>query len=152
MNVEYINPFTQATFDVLTMIGSFEPKLGKPSVKSDALLSVGVVIVVGIIGEVKGQVCYSFTEDTARAIASTMMMGMPVDTFDEMAKSAVSELTNMISGNASTGIAAKGFNIDISPPTLITGENVKIASNVKMSLLIPVTTTAGTIEIIVSLE
>jgi len=152
MNVEYINPFTQATFDVLTMLGSFDPKLGKPSVKSDALISNGVVIVVGIIGEVKGQVCYSFTEDTARAIASTMMMGMPVDFFDEMAKSAVSELTNMISGNASTGIAAKGFNIDISPPTLVTGENVKITSNVKMSLLIPVTTTAGIIEIVVSLE
>lgn len=152
MNVEYINPFTQATFDVLTMIGSFDPKLGKPSVKSDAIISVGVVIVVGVIGEVKGQVVYSFTEETAKKIASTMMMGMPVDEFDEMAKSAVSELTNMISGNASTGIAAKGFNIDIAPPTLITGENVRITSNVKMSLLIPVTTTAGLIEICVSLE
>lgn len=152
MNVEYINPFTQATFDVLTMLGSFDPKLGKPSVKGDSLISVGVVIVVGVIGEVKGQVVYSFTEETAKRIASTMMMGMPVDTFDEMAKSAVSELTNMISGNASTGIAAKGFNIDIAPPTLVTGENVKITSNVKVSLLIPVTTTAGVIEIYVSLE
>ena len=102
MNVEYINPFTQATFDVLTMFGTFDPKLGKPFVKDDALISVGVVVVVGIIGEVKGQVAYSFSEETAKMIASTMMMGMPVDTFDEMAKSAVSELSNMISGNAST--------------------------------------------------
>ena len=109
MNVEYINPFTQATFDVLTMFGTFDPKLGKPFVKDDALISVGVVVVVGIIGEVKGQVAYSFSEETAKMIASTMMMGMPVDTFDEMAKSAVSELSNMISGNASTAIAAKGL-------------------------------------------
>ena len=152
MNVEYINPFTQATFDVLTMFGTFDPKLGKPFVKDDALISVGVVVVVEIIGEVKGQVAYSFSEETAKMIASTMMMGMPVDTFDEMAKSAVSELSNMISGNASTAIAAKGFVIDIAPPTLITGENMRLATNVKKSLVVPVSTTAGNIDIWVSLE
>ncbi len=143
MNVEYINPFTHATFEVLSMFGSLDPKVGKPAVKDDALVSTGVVVVVGIIGEVKGQVAYTFTEDTAKAIASAMMMGMPVDVFDEMAKSAVSELANMISGHASTAIAAKGFTIDIAPPTLVTGENVRIATNVKKNLVIPIESTAG---------
>lgn len=152
MNVEYINPFTQATFDVLSMFGTFDPKLGKPSVLEDALVSEGVAVVVGIIGEVKGQVVYTYTEETAKQIASTMMMGMPVEAFDEMAKSAVSELANMISGNASTAIAAKGFTIDIAPPTLIAGENVRITSNVKKNLIIPVTTSVGIIKIFVSLE
>ena len=151
--VTYINMAqVDPQFDVLTMFGTFDPKLGKPFVKDDALISVGVVVVVGIIGEVKGQVAYSFSEETAKMIASTMMMGMPVDTFDEMAKSAVSELSNMISGNASTAIAAKGFIIDIAPPTLITGENMRLATNVKKSLVVPVSTTAGNIDIWVSLE
>lgn len=152
MNVEYINPFTQATFDVLSQSGTFDPKLGKLSVKEENITSIGVAIVVGIIGEVKGQIVYSLTEDTAKQIASTMMMGMPVDTFDEMAKSAVSELSNMISGHASTAIAAKGLTIDISPPTLITGIDVKVASNVKKVVVVPVTTTAGILEINIALE
>lgn len=152
MNVEYINPFTHATFEVLSMFGSLDPKVGKPAVKDDALVSTGVVVVVGIIGEVKGQVAYTFTEDTAKAIASAMMMGMPVDVFDEMAKSAVSELANMISGHASTAIAAKGFTIDIAPPTLVTGENVRIATNVKKNLVIPIESVAGVVNVWVSLE
>jgi chemotaxis protein CheX len=152
MNVEYINPFTQATFDVLSQFGTFDPKLGKPYVKSEPLTSIGVAVVVGIIGEIKGQVIYSIDVETAKQIASAMMMGMPVEEFDEMAKSAVSELSNMISGNASTAIAGKGMEIDIAPPTLITGENVKIASNVKQTVVIPITTTAGVIEINVALE
>jgi hypothetical protein len=86
MNVEYINPFTQATFDVLSMFGTFDPKLEKPALAGESLLSEGIAVVVGIIGEVKGQVVYTYSEDTAKAIASTMMMGMPVETFDEMAK------------------------------------------------------------------
>jgi chemotaxis protein CheX len=152
MNVEYINPFTQATFEVLSQFGTFDPKLGKPYAKEDSLTSIGVSIVVGIIGEIKGQVVYSMTEDTAKQIASTMMMGMPVETFDEMAKSAVSELSNMISGTASTKIAAKGLEIDIAPPTLITGVDVKIASNIKKIVVIPITTTVGVVEINVALE
>ncbi len=74
MNVEYINPFTQATFEVLNQFGTFDPKLGKPFVKEEALTSIGVAVVVGIIGEIKGQVVYSITEDTAKKVASAMMM------------------------------------------------------------------------------
>lgn len=152
MKVEYINPFTQATFDVLSMLGPFDPKLGKLSMKEDNLISSGVIVVVGIVGEIKGQVAYTFNENTAKMIASTMMMGMPVEVFDEMAKSAISELANMISGNASTGIASMGLTIDIAPPTLITGENITIASSVKKNIIIPITTTAGIIDIWISLE
>ena len=136
MNVEYINPFTQATFDVLTMFGTFDPKLGKPFVKDDALISVGVVVVVGIIGEVKGQVAYSFSEETAKMIASTMMMGMPVSELDEMSTSAISELGNMIMGNAATLLSTKGIGIDITPPTLSHGE-VSFTNNFAKTLCVP---------------
>ena len=34
MNVEYINPFTHATFEVLSMFGSLDPKVGKPAVQN----------------------------------------------------------------------------------------------------------------------
>ena len=68
MNVEYINPFTQATFDVLSVFGTFDPKLEKPALAGEALSSEGIAVVVGIIGEVKGQVVYTYSEDTARVI------------------------------------------------------------------------------------
>lgn len=60
-----------------------------------------VSIAVGVSGQVKGQVIYGLSQVTATKIASAMM-GQTTVAFDEMVASAVSELGNMISGNAAT--------------------------------------------------
>lgn len=152
MKVEYLNPFTQACFDILVQIGGFNPKKGKLQLKNEPVPSYGVSVLVGVIGEVKGQVIYSLTEETGKKIASAMMMGMPVDEFDEMAKSAISELANMITGNASTALSAQGYEIDISPPTLVTGSNMKISTTSVQTIVIPIEIDAGIFEINIALE
>lgn len=152
MKVEYINPFVTATFEILKAVADITPKRGKLTLKTAAIPSFGVSVLVGVVGEVKGQVIYSLSEETGKKISSAMMMGMPVDAFDEMAKSAVSELANMITGNASTQLAAQGLTIDISPPTLVTGSNIHIATSNAQTIVIPVETELGTFEINVSLE
>ncbi len=152
MKVEYINPFVTASFDILKAIGNYNPVKGKLVLKNKPTPSYGVSVIVGVIGQVKGQIIYSMSEDTAKHIASTMMMGMPVDTFDEMAKSAISELSNMITGNASTQLAAQGLEIDISPPTLITGNSVTITTGTVQTIVVPVETEAGIFEINIALE
>ena len=50
-----------------------------------------------------------------------MMMGMPVAELDSMATSAISELGNMIMGNAATILSTKGIAVDITPPTFCHG-------------------------------
>ena len=152
MKVEYINPFVAASFDILKAIGNYNPVKGKLVLKNKPTPSYGVSVIVGVIGQVKGQIIYSMSEDTAKHIASTMMMGMPVDTFDEMAKSAISELSNMITGNASTSLASQGLEIDISPPTLITGNSVTITTGTVQTIVVPVETEAGVFEINIALE
>ena len=152
MDVRLINPFIGAVTGIMPQIGFSNITRKGISLKEKKFMVSGVVLTLGIVGDKKGNVVYSIDMDGAKKIASTMMMGMPVETFDEMAKSAVSELANMISGNASTAIAAKGFTIDIAPPTLIAGENVKITSNIKKNLIVPVITTVGVIKIFISLE
>ena len=62
----------------------------------------------------------------AKKIASTMMMGMPVDELDEMAKSALSELSNMLTANASINFSNDGINVDISVPTMMFGEEIEV--------------------------
>ncbi|MNP44265.1 CheY-P phosphatase CheX [compost metagenome] len=51
-----------------------------------------------------------------------MMMGMPVNNFDELAQSAISELTNMLTANAATNLSSQNISINISTPTLIDGD------------------------------
>ena len=83
------------------------------------------MVVIGLTDMLRGSIVYNFSRDTARTIASTMMMGMPVPELDDMAQSAISELGNMLAANAGMLLEAQGVSMNISPPTLIVGESVQ---------------------------
>ena len=55
-------------------------------VKDKHIESLGVSVLVGFTKEIRGNVVYNMNEETAKFIASTMMMGMPIAAFDEMAQ------------------------------------------------------------------
>lgn len=129
MDVKYINPFIQAFTNVIPQLGFNTVKKNKLSVKNQDLLSSGVIIIVGLVGDIKGNVAYCVSMDNAKKIASSMMMGMPISEFDEMAQSALSELANMLTANAATVFAQLEVSIDISTPTLLHGENISIKMN-----------------------
>ena len=85
----------------------------------------------------KGQVIIAFNKTVACDIASKMMM-MPVTELDEMAKSAIGELGNMIMGNTATIFSTKGIGIDITPPTVGNGTMV-FSNNFATNICVPFT-------------
>lgn len=129
MDIRYVNPFIESFTSVMPQLGFNNISKGKLSAKGKELINSGVIIVVGIVGSVKGNVVYVINTESAKKIASTMMMGMPVNELDEMAKSALSELTNMLTANAATFFSQLDIPIDISTPTLLHGENISVEMN-----------------------
>lgn len=152
MKVEYINPFLKASVEVLRMMAQMEFTMGKPYLKTSPFTAENMIIVVGITGEIRGQAVISMSLEMAKTIASAMMMGMPVDEMDEMAKSALSELGNMIMGNSATLLFNQGVNIDITPPTLMMGENMSISSAQMTTLSVPLNSDNGTITFDISVK
>lgn len=122
MDVKYINPFIGSFLNIMPQFGLTDIKKNRIFVKGREIDSTGVMIILGIIGDVRGSVIYSTTIDAAKMIASAMMMGAPVLELDELAQSAISELTNMLTANAATDFFNDGININISTPTLMYGE------------------------------
>lgn len=116
MNVEYINPFVEGAQNVLNDVCGESPSLGSLSVKEIDNMAAEVSISIDIIGQIAGKVIFTMKKDVAFFIVSKMMFGMPIETLDEMAQSAVSELGNIISGNVATLFSSKGILIDIKPP------------------------------------
>lgn len=136
INVEHINPFLMAATSIIRDICGMDMKIGKPYVKETAFADDSIIIMIGITGEMRGQVMIAMTCDVAMNIASKMMMGMPVTELDEMSISAISELGNMIMGNAATIFSTKGIGIDITPPTVCRG-NVTITQTYTKNICIP---------------
>ena len=126
MDAKLVNPFIDAFTTVMPQMGFQEPKRTKMSVKDKVAESLGVSVIVGFTKQIRGNVIYNMSEDTAKYIASTMMMGMPVESFDEMAQSAISEMSNMLTANAATNLTAMGLEVDISTSSLSVGEKFQI--------------------------
>lgn len=122
MDVNYINPILNSFANVLPQLGLGKVEKKGISLKGRFIESPGVVIIVGIVGDIKGNVIYGLSVDSAKKIASTMMMGMPVNDFDELAQSAISELTNMLTANVATNFSNDNISINISTPTLVHGK------------------------------
>lgn len=131
MDVKLLRPFVESINEVMPQLGFSSVVLKSTDVKGKKMQVSGVIITIGIVGDKKGNVVYNIDLNGAKQIASTMMMGMSVEEFDEMAKSAISELSNMLTANATIKLADMGFGVDISVPALMYGEDIEVNVNVE---------------------
>ena len=137
MKVEYINPFIEASTNIIRQTTGLTTKLGSISVKDTTYTNDNFLVLIGLTGKILGSAVIGFKNDTAKKIASAMMMGMPVNELDEIAKSAIGELCNMILGNTATIFSQKGINIDITPPTIFTGDNIQLSVHKSVVVCVP---------------
>lgn len=152
MNVEHINPFIEASKTVMKTVANIDVSLGRVYLKTSPYSSETLVVVVGLMGELRGQVIFSMDKNVAFKIASAMMMGMSITKLDEMSKSAIAESTNVILGNAATLFYNRGINIQITPPSLMMGNNIQISTpNMKILSIPLILSTGGKIEMDIAL-
>ncbi len=138
LDVKHINPFLQATLNIMETIASMKLTVGKPSVAKLEFPNETFILQVGVTGVLKGQVLLVMSDPSAKLVASKMMMGMPVDTLDEMATSALCELSNMVMGSTATLFSTQQIAMDITPPISLHGSNMKLQTDVQ-ALRIPMT-------------
>lgn len=150
MKAEFVNPFASA------MVMVFQKEFGMNVMRDSLALQQGplrgadVNTIIGVTGQLEGQVIYTFDERVALRIASALM-GEAVEELDELAKSAVAELGNIITGNAAIGLSENGYNCILTPPTLLTGKEL-IVTTFTPVLNIPFSTDFGNVTVHVALR
>ncbi|MEG1742019.1 MAG: chemotaxis protein CheX, partial [Acetivibrio sp.] len=91
IKAEHINPFLMAATQVLKNVCFIDTTLGKPYLKDTKFTSNSFLIIIGVTGEMRGQVMIALSNQVACDIASKMCM-MPVKQLDDFSTSALSEL------------------------------------------------------------
>jgi chemotaxis protein CheX len=155
MRVEYINPFVEAAYNVLSEVLAIEITRGELYLKSTSTSVLGVAAIVGLAGDVEGRVLFDMTMNTALAVSNKMMESMGMDEvteFNDMAKATITELANMITGQAVTKLHNLGFSFDLTPPAILTGENMEISDQKVEALIVPMEMEVGKIEINVAVR
>ena len=65
-----------------------------------------------------------------------------------LVRSTICELSNMIAGNAVSILCNRGINLDVTPPSLVSGTDMEISDYTKMqTLVIPIKTPCGEVVI-----
>lgn len=133
MKAIYINPFLKAVSYVFGQI-QLPCQVGNPTIKNSPFSGKEVLTVVGITGDIRGQMYLGVSMASALSIVSAMMGGIHLSLLDSLGQSAISELSNMICGNAMTLFSKEGISLDITPPSLILGNQIEVSA-VKMRVL-----------------
>lgn len=126
MKAEIVNPFIQATLEVLTTMARVQPRRGTPRLKGREDVSYDISGVVGLTGNVQGFVVLSFRESAALYVVGRFL-GEPVARLDDGVRDAVGELTNIVAGGAKRSLAESGLDLKISIPTVIVGHDHSIS-------------------------
>jgi hemerythrin len=112
----YVDCFVMSANEVLrTITGLFTDSITYiPYPKSEE----DIRISIELDGDSKGEAVFAFTKEIAFNLIKSMTM-IELTKVDELVKSALSEMANIISGKASAFISASGRNSSISTPVII---------------------------------
>lgn len=122
--------FTQAFIDAGASI--VEQITGEPCTQSDVVTrpavfpSKPVTIIIGVVGDARGQVVFGMGQDVATAIVAAMV-GEDADGYGGLAISGIAEFGNILAGTAMANICDTGLSCEITPPTVVWGAGTELA-------------------------
>lgn len=151
MNVNFLNPFVDAAYEVISKEMSCEVIRGALRLENGPYVTDDVTVVIALVGAVEGTVFYSMSSETAQQFASTML-AETIDAFNGLAQSGIAELGNVITGRASMGLSRSGFELTISPPSLIIGKGASISTLDYPRLVVPLQTRFGMLHVHLALR
>lgn len=126
MKVEYLNPFVEGVDHVFQTMLKIKPerrgvKLSDPTKPNGERITA----LIGISGQVGGVVALRFPPATALALASRFL-GMKAETVDDMVIDSVSELVNMVAGQAKARFEHDP-PLRLGLPTVVQGADYRVS-------------------------
>ena len=151
MKEEFVNPFLVPAKLVWEKELKQTLELESAELVSHQFTTEDITAVIGVSGQLQGNVLYGFSMETAKSLISTML-GDGVDASDGIALSALGEIANMITGNAATNLAEQGYRCSISPPVMLEPMGSRISTLGGSQILVTFTSAVGPLHIRISLH
>jgi len=151
MKAESINAFYRATQDVFHLMLDLSVERGDIKVIEGLVSSRNANVILGVTGDLKGSILFSFTQDMTLEMVR-IMSGMEMRTIDNFVSSALGEVANIIGGNAVTNLTGYNYMCDIVPPQIVLGVNKSVSMATDKAISVSLKTEIGEFDICVSLK
>lgn len=147
MKAEYANIFITSAVHVFKK--ELNITLTRQSLvkKSAPIPGLPICIVLGITGDIKGQVVYSIDRSFAQDITHSMLPNKLPHELRQYINSAAGEIGNMITGQASIALAGQDKVIQLTPPSVLTGTEIVVDFLQIPTICLRLISELGTLEI-----
>ncbi|MCL2182761.1 MAG: chemotaxis protein CheX [Chitinispirillia bacterium] len=149
MNVQYINPFINATAACFKNMILTDAKQGAPTIKKEPFPRYDISGIIGLSGGAQGSISLCFPMKSALDIVSAMV-GAPLTEAGVELADAVGEIANIIAGFAKRDLA--GLNLSISLPNVIISSHVLSGLSGVPTIIVPFTCPLGPFAMEISLK
>ena len=130
MDGKTINSFFEAATEIFKEIGFPEADFITDNASGNFE---GIIANVGLTGEYNGFLVFKTNIDAASAFIERMLANLGMEHsesgFSQFHKEAIGEIVNQVSGRAVMKLSENSINCNITPPTIITGNNLYFDHN-----------------------
>ncbi len=138
--------FSSSIKEVLISLCDCDVTMDNPQITNLSKTQGDINIILELNGKLRGQVIYAMSDDFSLGIASHMME-MPIDEIDNLTLSALSEIGNIITGNATTKLESLGFYCETTIPKVVIGKDKPLKLYNNQVTLISAFTSLGSLSL-----
>ncbi len=142
MRMELIQPFINAADAVLSQTLQCPTRIGDVAMEEEVYRRKGMAATVVIQGDIEGRVIFDIETPTATKVASALA-GAELEESDTLVRETVSELANLVIGNAVTTLNDQGFRFKINPPQVHSADQGMKSTEDTEALVMAFDTPAG---------
>jgi chemotaxis protein CheX len=148
ISAEIVNAVIEPVIDVIKAYVGEAPSLRQIAVTTQIDPPPWLGVTIELRGNVVGPLTCVVSEGLARIIAGKMLASSD-DVDLVVCHEAVSELANIITGNATGRLVDAGYDVEIAPPTYVAEDARQLT---RRTLVITLDTAAGTIKMLLGLR
>lgn len=124
-DLDVVNAFSKGT--VIILKSYFHSKVGKGDIRvfKNANHVGGVIVFVGITGDLSGRLMFNMSKATAFKLASILNMEN-IASIDDIFIATIKEFVNMVAGSAINDLSTKHIDLDMTPPAILMSEQMSM--------------------------
>ena len=149
MDVNYVNPFINATLAWVKSMVGVEAKALSPQLKKQPFPHYDISGIIGLSGGAAGSISLGFPMKSAVAIVSKMIQA-PIHEGDADLIDAIGEIANIIAGFAKRDLSS--LNLSISLPNVILSNHILAGLSGAPTIIVPYSCPLGEFFMEVSLK
>ncbi|HTZ99289.1 MAG TPA: chemotaxis protein CheX [Candidatus Aquilonibacter sp.] len=151
MRMDLIQPFIGSLDSVLAEMMQAPAKIVDLDMEEEGYRRKGLAAVVNFKGQIEGRIILDMEPSAAARVAS-FLSGADVDPSESIVPETVSELANMVIGNAVTQLNDRGFEFKVFPPSALTDEQCAKAGSDSEATILCFQTPAGNVYLNISMH